>query len=186
LIHFVWTDEPLPDWAQANIDEFARLNPREQIVVHTDSARLRAKYRETYDVSTVHMQRSDWLRASILQDDGGWYFDCDCWPVKPLPAMDVGDKLACLCWDTGCLNAMMYCEPGCPVWDLYEAANPGDKLSGSHALNKIWLGRPDMFAPLDHSQWTGGRLDPINYDLAHTGQADTMMVPSNQVVIHGS
>jgi hypothetical protein len=184
MIHFIWTDEPLPQWAQRNIDEFARLNPDHEIVVHSTDAMLLTKYRATYDASAIHMQRSDWLRASILEQLGGWYFDCDCWPLKSLPEMSVGNKLACLCWCDGCLNAMMYCEPGCPVWSHYEPSSPCDKYSGTHALNTIYRERPELFYPLEESEWTGRRLDGINYDMAQLGMP--FNAPESQFVIHGT
>jgi len=83
VIHFVWFGREMPGWAAANIDEFRRLNPTYEIIVHGEDA-LAEQYREMYDSLEHPAEKSDLLRYSILQQHGGWYFDVDIFPMRPL------------------------------------------------------------------------------------------------------
>ena len=90
VIHFVWLGPAMPDWAQLNIERFRALNfGRYEVVTHGEEILL-DRYRPGYEaVAGQHVwaRRSDLLRASALQDPrwgGGWYFDTDCCPFRPL------------------------------------------------------------------------------------------------------
>ena len=82
-IHFIWIGDPMPDWAAANIDEFRRLNPDHEITIHGEEALL-DDYRSIYDRLEELASKADLLRYSILEREGGWYFDTDTWPLRPV------------------------------------------------------------------------------------------------------
>jgi len=84
LLHFVWIGKPLPEWAKRNIAEFSRLNPDFEVRLHTDDHDLLPEYRARYRQSPYVVGKADLLRYSILQRHGGWYFDCDYWPLRPV------------------------------------------------------------------------------------------------------
>jgi len=89
LIHFVWTGlpgqpaPPMPGWAQANIEAFRGLNLEYDVQVHGEEALL-PKYRELYGAASSFAHTSDLLRYSLLQRYGGWYFDVDVFPLRPV------------------------------------------------------------------------------------------------------
>jgi hypothetical protein len=85
IIHFVWIGSPLPAWAEKNIAEFRRLNPDYEIKIHGEDVLL-DQYKETYAKVQRLDSRSDLLRVSALRRFGGWYFDTDFWPLRPLDA----------------------------------------------------------------------------------------------------
>ena len=84
LIHFIWIGgAPLPDWCAWNIDEFRRLNPDHAIKIHDESS-LPDEWRETYDRAPWMCTKSDVLRYAIMYRFGGWYFDTDYLPFRPV------------------------------------------------------------------------------------------------------
>ena len=93
IIHFVWVDpfdengipehSDIPAWAHRNIDEFARLNPYHEIRIHGEESLL-DKYRPFYDQCIFPCQQADLIRLSALETCGGWYFDIDYWPLRPI------------------------------------------------------------------------------------------------------
>lgn len=85
-IHFVWLNPPMPEWAESNIAGFAHLNPEFLCQIHGDE-RLSPWLCPIYDrIEGEHVwsRRSDLVRISILVRYGGWYFDTDFLPVRPL------------------------------------------------------------------------------------------------------
>jgi glycosyltransferase involved in cell wall biosynthesis len=93
IIHFVWIGPEMPDWAQKNIAEFKRLNPDFTVKIH-DEKDLNPVFSELWDRIThpVHSlaMKSDLIRLSVLLADGGWFFDCDFWPLVSLSDMCKG------------------------------------------------------------------------------------------------
>lgn len=88
LIHFVWIGpEPLPWWARYNIDRFRALNPLHRILLHDESI-LADAFRPGYEAITGQHEwarKSDLIRMSaFMVHNGGWYFDTDFLPLKPL------------------------------------------------------------------------------------------------------
>jgi len=83
-IHFVWIgDCAMPAWASRNLAEFQRLNPDHEIRVHGEDVLL-PQFREAYDAAPELCSKADLLRYSALQRWGGWYFDLDFWPFRPV------------------------------------------------------------------------------------------------------
>ncbi len=84
IINFIWLGKnKLPDWAEKNIAEFKRLNPNYEIMLHGEEVllpELQNKYEQIWDVTS----KSDLLRISALKQFGGWYFDTDCRPLRPI------------------------------------------------------------------------------------------------------
>jgi len=85
ILNFVWIGgRPLPPWAERNLAEFHRLNPGHEIRIH-DEAALLPEYRAAFDAAAADLpQRADLLRYSALQRYGGWYFDLDYFPLRPI------------------------------------------------------------------------------------------------------
>src|SRR3990167_2652504 len=99
LIHFVWTGKkPLPEWGRRHMAEFARLNPGYEVRLHGDEA-LAPDYAYLAGQCTDPAQVADLIRYSVLEREGGWYFDLDFLPFRPLAEAEAawgitGDKLA--------------------------------------------------------------------------------------------
>ena len=91
LIHFVALGCELPEWAAHNIEAFRRLNPDYRILVHRDDGMLLPTFRPGYDaIKGKHpwSRRSDLVRVSILAKFGGWYWDWDFLPLRPIADID--------------------------------------------------------------------------------------------------
>jgi len=140
LIHFVWFGPPMPAWAQRNIDAFRRLNPEYEIRIHGEDALLPC-YADTYAKLTHAANKCDLLRYSILEKYGGWYFDCDFWPFRPLAEAESA-------W--GLNGARLF---------LAEQSDPGkrDYLNGAVlACGPEWRGWPivrDLCINAVHDDW---------------------------------
>jgi len=166
LIHFVWTGLPgapapaMPEWAQYNIAEFERLNPEHKIMIHGQEVLL-DKYRVLYNAATTFAHTSDLLRYSALQKYGGWYFDTDVFPFRPVQEIEdayglQGKKLF-ITEQHGQLSkhltrngAMLACGTDCIAWDAINehiAALPvpperiatGPRLLTNLEKQKPWL-----------------------------------------------
>jgi len=84
MIHFLWFGpNPMPAWAEANVERFRELNPEFEVAVHGEDVLL-PKYSEVYERIEAPASRSDLLRYSVLQRFGGWYFDLDFYPFRPV------------------------------------------------------------------------------------------------------
>lgn len=92
IISFVWIGpHALPDWARKNITEFRRLNPDYRIQILGEEVLL-PFFQKAYDkIEGEHFwsRRADLVRLSILLRGGGWYFDCDFLPFKPISTLKV-------------------------------------------------------------------------------------------------
>lgn len=82
-IHFVWVGPPMPDWAKRNIEEFRRLNPEHKIIVHGRDA-MAPDFERLVRPDMDPCEIADLIRLSVLESSGGWYFDCDYWPMRPV------------------------------------------------------------------------------------------------------
>lgn len=85
ILHFVWGGGPRPAWVDRNLAEWRRLNPDFQIHVHGAEVCL-PELRPAFDAAASWSSKSDPLRYSALARFGGWYFDVDFWPLRPLAA----------------------------------------------------------------------------------------------------
>jgi len=128
-IHFVWFGPPLPVWARANIETFARHNPEHTITLHSDAAWLLPELEDAFDRATTIGQQSDLMRYSVLQRTGGWYFDLDCICYRPLDGLealyDIGDRVFLVRYKPSRkhLNtAILAGPPDSPTWALINAA----------------------------------------------------------------
>lgn len=167
IIHFAWTGLPgqpapeMPEWAKFNIEEFRRLNPEYEIRMHGEEAVL-PKYREMYDRSTTYAHTSDLLRYSILQAEGGWWFDVDVYPFRPVrdieSAYGLDGKLLFVTEQHGQLSthlthngAMMAAGLDCAAWPAVDAAlaalpkPPPRVATGPELLTGLVKSRPELF-----------------------------------------
>lgn len=89
IIHFVWVDGPLPsstisEEVVSRLRRWLKVNPDFDMVVWDDTT---AKSLINYDLierATSYAMVSDILRYSIIYQHGGYYFDTDFEPLKPL------------------------------------------------------------------------------------------------------
>lgn len=90
-LHFVWIGGKVPWWADRNMQRFRELNPDFEFTLHNDSVLLNCFRHAYFRVKGEHLysRRSDLLRLSALMRFGGWYFDCDFLPIRPLSELYV-------------------------------------------------------------------------------------------------
>lgn len=103
IIHFIWLGSPVPSWIQRNIDEFKRLNPNFKIILHGDDTNLEWPYSEAVrKISGKHEyeRKSDVIRLAMLEKYGGWYFDCDFWPLRSITDICEDHDISCGCFLT--------------------------------------------------------------------------------------
>lgn len=121
IIHFIWLGSPLPAWAERNIAEFRRLNPEHEIRIHGADA-IVDEYRPHCTPDEHASARSDLIRYGILERDGGWYFDVDYWPLRPVEdaerayALDGSQLFASWMNNPRINNGVLACGPGLPLW----------------------------------------------------------------------
>ena len=122
LIHFIWIGSSLPVWAERNIEEFRRLNPDHKIVLHNREF-VPGRYREQWRDDLHPSTKSDLMRYKILRREGGWYFDVDYWPVRPLAdaehafGLDGSRLFACWMNNPRINNGVLACGPNCKALD---------------------------------------------------------------------
>jgi len=84
ILHFVWIGPSMPWWVGRIIERFGELNPTFRIMVHDESV-LDGEFSRIYDSALKRFDsKSDVLRLAALRKYGGWYFDCDFIPIKPV------------------------------------------------------------------------------------------------------
>jgi len=83
ILNFVWIGGEFPPWVKHITDEFRKLNPEFEIKFHNETI-LSDEYKERFQFIPAMDSRSDLLRLSALKKFGGWYFDCDFWPIRPI------------------------------------------------------------------------------------------------------
>ncbi|HUU31272.1 MAG TPA: glycosyltransferase [Phycisphaerae bacterium] len=134
ILHLVWIgDAPMPPWAERNLDAFRRLNPDYDIRIHGEEVLL-DRYRAVYDRITELCSRADLLRYSALQRyGGGFYFDVDYWPMRPLDdivrAWNLDGRTMFITEQNGHMNPKLTHNNGvlaataeCPAWTEINAA----------------------------------------------------------------
>ncbi len=162
ILHFAWHNTDLPAWAKHNIDRFRELNPGYIVTVHTPSVLL-DRYQALSDSMARMDNRSDLWRYSALRRHGGWWFDVDYWPLRPVDdivhayGLDGSkffvteqhfQKKAELTTAAGCLAA----TADSPVWDTIndklDALEPGlaGNMFGPGLLTECMAEMPDSFA----------------------------------------
>ena len=88
----------MPEWAERNIQEFRRLNPDHEIRIHGEevilpeygevASRIRGAGREYIGKQTAAPNLSDLGRYSAIERFGGWYFDTDIFPFRPVAEIE--------------------------------------------------------------------------------------------------
>lgn len=87
LLHVIWVDSPLPDWAAENARAFIETNPGLTVTIHTDDEHLHPDYRTAWEAAIFPSVRADVLRYSLLERFGGLYCDLDVRPLRPLAGL---------------------------------------------------------------------------------------------------
>lgn len=124
-LHFIWIGSPLPAWASRNIDEFKRLNPEFEVVLH-DKEYCPDAYKSQWRDDLHPSTKSDLMRYDILRREGGWYFDVDYWPCRPIVGAERaygldGSKLFAARMNNPRINnGVLACAPGCKALDVLD------------------------------------------------------------------
>ena len=139
IINFVWIGSVIPEWVEQNIEDFERLNPDYEVKVHDESVLL-PKYRSIYGKLEYLCSKADLLRYSTLQKFGGWYFDTDFKPLRPVREIVEKyniDKDTFFTtrqqWNNPALliaNAVLYSETDNPAWNIINRELL--KIQGNH------------------------------------------------------
>jgi len=83
IIHFVWVGSPIPYWAADITERWKRMNPEYKVMLHGEEA-LIDRYSEAYRKASEPCSKADLIRLSALRRFGGWYFDIDFVPLRPM------------------------------------------------------------------------------------------------------
>jgi len=162
LLHFVWIGgRPMPDWATRNMERFRELNPDHRVIVHNEDP-LASEYRPAFDAANALCSKADLIRYSVLERQGGWYFDLDFWPFRPLADIERahgldgstlfvtrqhGNKNPALVYN----NAVLAVGPDCGIWSRikeYVAAHtpPNAQFTfGPGMLTELVEAHPNQF-----------------------------------------
>jgi len=142
IIHFVWLG-PMPQWVWRNISLFTEMNPGWAIDLRRDAADLLPSYQAAYAAAATVQMRSDILRLDSLEREGGWYFDTDCIPLRPIADIEaayaIGDRLFVVALaELNANNTILAAGLQCLAWpamhDLLDELTPLPKAHGG-ALN---------------------------------------------------
>lgn len=95
IIHFVWIKDfnQAPSYAATNILSFKDLNPEFKIMLWDESKVLRLMTKREkwhYHCCDMLIKKADFARMIVLREYGGYYFDCDIEPSKPLRELKTG------------------------------------------------------------------------------------------------
>lgn len=117
-IHICWFGGNMPDSVKRNLDCWRRLNPDYEIRLHDESSVDVSAY--PYAQRATAAKRwgfvTDIVRLIVLLREGGWYFDADVEPIRPLDTLDKGDDKLILGYMYDCAigTAAMYAPPQHP------------------------------------------------------------------------
>lgn len=180
IMHFIWIGSKLPSWARKNINEFQKLNPNFKTMVHTGGFEYKSLVKHI-DGDHKFERMCDVFRVEVLRKYGGWYFDCDFWPLRPIEDICKDYDLSCGCFLTSAgvnliANGIIGTRRNSPAIEQYHNAilielefgpkdngidrwgqyGPG-KLTelnyGSNFGKHIVLGKSDMFYPIDDKEF---------------------------------
>lgn len=194
LLHFVWIGGLMPDWARANIEAFERLNPEFAVQVHNESALLSA-YRARYAECQALASKADLIRYSVLERYGGWYFDVDFVPYRPLADIERaygldGQRLFVSQQQHQrnaaniVTNSVLAAAPGCAAFDAireYVLETPWNHITtyGPRMMVNLVEKRADLFvqatapwffpAPAGRAGWLASTPSPATEFCSETG-----------------
>jgi len=94
LLHFIWVGGNPPAWSDRLVGRFAELNPEFKVMLHDESA-LDPSMDVIYRAAKQKPEcKCDVLRLCVLRRYGGWYFDRDFVPVRPLAGLETKYDIA--------------------------------------------------------------------------------------------
>jgi hypothetical protein len=160
-IHFIWLGGNMPGWASQNIQAFADLNPGYDIFIHSDLSDVDVRLRHHLDAELTPVQQADLLRYSVLLRDGGWYFDADFVPLRPVDdivsAYGLDGRTVFIAKQRGqrnrrynVSNGVIGCSPGLPgmnhIVEYVAAVEPVARCSfGPPAVDSVLAVSPRSF-----------------------------------------
>ena len=141
-VHFIWMGD-MPGWVEANIARWRMLNPEYNFFIH-DGKNIPNRYKWVFNRVKEVMQYSkdhklpdicslsDVVRLAWLREHGGWYFDCDIVPFKPIDELctdyNMRSRPDCyvpLQWQPGpkrISNAVIGLSTSAEAWNEIDAA----------------------------------------------------------------
>jgi len=132
-IHFIWLGSEIPRWVDSLIVErWKKLNPDFQIIVHGEELLeiCSIEYRKMFDRLEDVSSKSDILRLAVLRKEGGWYFDCDFVPLRPMSELYEAYDMSKNCfltkqWDVGAkriANGIIGISQDAEAWEEIDSA----------------------------------------------------------------
>ena len=132
-IHFIWLGSEIPRWVDSLIIErWRKLNPDFQITIHGEELleTCSNEYRKMFDQLEDVSSKSDILRLAVLRKEGGWYFDCDFVPLRPMSELYEAYDMSKNCfltkqWDVGAkriANGIIGISQDAEGWDEIDKA----------------------------------------------------------------
>ena len=169
LIHLIWLDAPMPDWARACGERWRILNPGWVVLWHHDDSLLAPRYRPYWAQARWPSVKADLLRLSILNRQGGVYVDTDTMPLVPLGDWlpEIGpDELLTAHHPTGPDNWFLAAHSGAAVFrhaeQLILDLRPERirrRTLASYLLQRLGIRYPEL-VPVSRWEWfTTGDLD---------------------------
>lgn len=131
-IHRVWLGGDMPEDFRQFGQEWKDLNPNYQLIDWNEEMVFDTEWinREVIDVMTRESKRADADKIAyythvvdvidyeLIYRHGGWYFNCDIKPIKPLSTLryDINGAALANEDDVHPVNMAMYCAPGHPFF----------------------------------------------------------------------
>lgn len=121
-IHLIWIGAE-PEWLAQKIQQLQAHAGSRRVRLHRDDADVLPCYRPAYErLAHLPQTKSDFIRQSVLELYGGWYFDFDATlrvSMDDLERSISGRKYACTTFGRGTFNPdVLYCPKGWPGWSI--------------------------------------------------------------------
>jgi len=159
ILHFMWYEKPITDWARFIITMWELMNPDFKIMVHIKEwESVHESHRDAFRRTKKLIDRVDVCRWGILKMFGGWVIDADIIPLRPFDTIYNEIKTDFIATeyyqDHNCLDVMFVGASAIsPVWrylDNYLTAHryTGFNPFGFNAINFAYKNIPNEFTVL--------------------------------------
>jgi len=176
MIHLIWLGKE-PDWLAAKVQHFRDMAVGCEVVLHTDDREVLPCYRTAYNTfARLPQTRSDFIRQSVLELYGGWYFDLDATllvPIDRLAKEISGTRYVTTTFGRGTFNPdVLFCPRGWEGWPIvhrYMQSLPPDQSVGTLAfadrlIRSVASQRPDLIECLEDMRKYPYRQEMVSPD----------------------